>query len=91
MENGTEKANYILKALDKNIEESLKKLNLQSSNVPVSSQSNRRVKTKTNDFDWLHLKTKNEMLKGKLKIKVVQTINEFNNEKRLRETMGKQL
>ena len=29
------------------------------------------------------------MLKEKLKVKLVQTINEFNNEKRLREIAGK--
>ena len=31
------------------------------------------------------------MLKSKLKTKLVQTINEFKNEKKLREVMGRQL
>ena len=91
LDSPTEKTNYVLKALDKNIEENLKKINSQSSNTVVCSNSTRKLKTKGNDFDWLHLKTKNEMLKGKLKTKLVQTINEFNNEKKLRETIGKQL
>lgn len=49
------------------------------------------MKTKNNEFDWLVLNTKNEMLKSKLKTKLVQTINQFKNEKKLREVMGRQL
>ena len=76
-------------ALEKNIEEGLKRLKTPPQNSSLSSI--RKQKIKTNDFEWLHLKTKNEMLKEKLKVKLVQTINEFNNEKRLREIAGKEL
>lgn len=54
-------------------------------------QENRIVKPKGKDFEWLNLKTKNEMLKEKLKTKLVQTINEFKNQKKLRKTIGIQL
>ena len=64
--------------LDKNIEEGLKKMNARpqtpSSRISVAAVY-RTPKSKGKDFDWLHLKTKNEMLKEKLKTKLVQTIN----------------
>jgi hypothetical protein len=60
----------------------LKRVNTQASayvnNVVNTSKAERKRNAagkKKNDFDWLTLNTKNEMLKSKLKTKLVQTIN----------------
>jgi DNA repair protein RadC len=74
--------------MEKNVEEGLAKLSPQSHNPPLQIQKKKKTQ---NDFDWLYLNTKNEMLRDKLKIKLVQTINEFSNEKKLREVMGVEL
>ena len=74
--------------MEKNVEEGLAKLSPQSNNPPLQIAKKKKAQ---NDFDWLYLNTKNEMLRDKLKIKLVQTINEFSNEKKLREVMGVEL
>lgn len=93
----SEKSSYLLAALDQNVEEDLKRVNMETDALmkalsskpkPISLKSE---KPGSQSFDWLQLKTSNEMLKSKLKTKLVQTINEFKNEKKLRETMGKRL
>lgn len=70
----------------------MKKVNHQTTtyiNSLLNTKKNEKNKNnadrqKGNNFDWLILNTKNEMLKSKLKTKLVQTINEFKNEKKLR-------
>ena len=90
----------MLKALDDNVKNNLKKVNLEAENMiknlvsknkPQCYKNLKNETPKNHNFDWFNLKTTNEMLKSKLKTKLVQTINEFKNERRLREVMGKKL
>lgn len=94
LDSGDEKFSFIVKNLEKCVDESIKKVNTQIDNyvtntkkVATASTANKENKNKDH-FEWLKLKNKYPMCEPKLKAKLVQAISDSKNEKRIRERMS---
>lgn len=87
-----EKYQFVIKNLEKGIEDSKKKVNFQVDNYITQSQKSLLPSCKENKpkdpFEWLKLKNKYPMCEQKLKAKLVQAISDSKNEKRIRERIA---